>query len=205
MITVQKVADYNKKSVNWDKFFSAVATIGDGMNSEKDRFDKSDLIEKAMAHFSGGSIQYVNTDGVDHILTNLSGTTQECKFTAVVFYGPKVTQRKTKTRASISALTKLTRKVNVKLYNSHGSNKLKALPDNYAKYLMVVDNHSCGVISVADLTPYIKVDGDGIQLKGIPADKFIMVATPDTTSVTKIESNYKELKNKMQEDFLNQF
>jgi hypothetical protein len=37
-VTITNVAEYNKKHVDWDKFFSMIATIGSSMNSQKDRF-----------------------------------------------------------------------------------------------------------------------------------------------------------------------
>jgi len=204
-MTAAKVAKYNKSNVNWNKFFSAVATVGNTMNSQKDRFDKSDLIEKALAHYSNGAIEYTNLDGVDHILTNLNNTTQEFKFVSSVFYGMRVTQRKTKTRPQIKELNKLGNPVTVKLTNSHGGNKRTALPATYAKYLMVADNYSAYVIAVEDLTPYLAIGGDGIEAKNVPANLFTEVVNPDEYTVTSHISNYKEKKNKMQEDFLNQF
>lgn len=204
-MTTDIVANYNKSNVDWNKFFSAVATVGNTMNSQKDRFDKSDLIEKALAHYSNGAIEYTNLDGVDHILTNLNNTTQEFKFVSSVFYGMRTTQRKSKTRPKIETLTKLNRPVTVKLANSHGENKHKSLPATYAKYLMVADNYSAYVIAVEDLIPYLKFSGDGIEAKNVPANLFVEVITPDEYTVNAVVSNYKEKKNKMQEDFLNQF
>lgn len=204
-MTAATVAKYNKSNVDWNKFFSAVATVGTTMNSQKDRFDKSDLIEKALAHYSNGAIEYTNLDGVDHILTNLNNTTQEFKFVSSVFYGMRTTQTKTKNRPGIKKLSKLDKTVTVKLANSHGENKRTALPDTYAKYLMVADNYSAYVIAVEDLTPYLKFSGDGIEAKNVPANLFTEVVNPDEYTVTSHVSNYKEKKNKMQEDFLNQF
>jgi len=93
----------------------------------------------------------------------------------------------------------------VKLANSHGENKHKSLPATYAKYLMVADNYSACVIAVEDLIPYLKFSGDGIEAKNVPANLFVEVITPDEYTVNAVVSNYKEKKNKMQEDFLNQF
>ena len=70
---------------------------------------------------------------------------------------------------------------------------------------MVTDNYSAYVISVKDLTPYLDFSGDGIAAKNVPVTLFTNVVTPEEYKITMKISNYKEKKNQMQEDFLNQF
>ena len=212
MATVSQVSNYNKTNVDWSRFFSAVETIGSTMNGQKDRFDKSDLIEKALSHFSNGAIQYANYDGIDHLLTNLlqvngDPTTQEMKFQGGSFYNHRVVQRASKKRLinSVTAITKLNKPVTVKLTNSNGENKRKSLPSTYAEFLLVVDNYSAFVVKVSDLTPYLKFNGDGIEAKKVPVELFEEIIGPTAISAVVLDSDYKERKNKMQEDFLNQF
>ena len=98
MATVHEVAQYNRNHVDWVKFFSVVDTLGKTMNGQKDRFDKSDIIEMALDAYSDSNILYVNDDGVDHLLLNLNNahglpTTQEMKFVGTLFYKEFVVER----------------------------------------------------------------------------------------------------------------
>jgi len=211
MITIQQVCEYNKKHVNWVKFFSVVDTLGKTMNGQKDRFDKSDIIEMALASFSNDKIEYVNDDGVDHRLTDLmyknKPVEQEMKFFSEVFYGMRVTQRKTKNQKKIETISKLTKPVSLKLVNSHGTNGHAELPKTYAQFVIVVDNNSAFVIATETLKPYLKCGGDGIEAKSVPSELFMEIIGPDKLSERKrLESyDYKKAKIKFQQDFLAQF
>jgi hypothetical protein len=214
MPTIQQVQEYNKSNVNWGKFFSVVDTLGSTMNGQKDRFDKSDIIEMALDAYSNGAIQYVNDDGVDHCLVNLPNaalkpTTQEMKFVGVLFYKEFVIERANKKRGinSIKQLRPLDQPISLKLVNSMGSNSHKTLPADYAEFLLVADNHSVHVIEVAKLVPYLKFGGDGILASKVPYELFHKVVGPEDTVNRKAltEFNYKEEKLKFQRDFLSKF
>lgn len=215
MVTLEQVRDYNKHHVNWSKVFSVIKTLGTTMNGQKDRFDKSDLIEMSLSVFSNGAISYANDDGVDHRLTNLlnaSGapTEQEMKFVSQVFYGIRTTQRKTKTQPKIEGLVKLDKPVTLKLVNSQGTNSHQALPATYAEFLMVVDNYSAWVARTEDLKPYLNFSGDGIEAKNVPIDLFLEVVGPTQqvdrlveVGMTKLtDYDYKAEKTKFQMAFL---
>jgi hypothetical protein len=210
MVTVEQVAEYNRVNVDWVKFFSMIDTLGTTMNGQKDRFDKSDLIEMALSEYSNGMIRYLNNDGVDHDLINLSNhgnsTKQEMKFLSSAFYGIKVTQRKTKFKEKIEQLLPKS-KVSLKLMNSQGENKHKELPKTYAEFLIVVDNNSVGVIEVEKLKSNLIFKGDGIEAKDVPCDWFTKIIEPkDIMSRKKLNDfNYKEEKIKFQQRFLAQF
>ena len=88
-----------------------------------------------------------------------------------------------------------------------GSNSHKTLPAEYAKFLLVADNHSVHVIEVSALTPYLRFGGDGIEANKVPYNLFHKVVGPDDVkgrqSLTGF--NYKEEKLKFQRDFLSKF
>ncbi len=206
MTTTKAVSEYVRGNVNWHSFYSLISAVGDTLNGQKDRFDKSDLIEKALEVFSNGAIKYVNANGVDHILTNLQDTTQEMKFSRSMFYGVKVTQRKTRLQERMISVGKLDRPLTIKLFNSMGENKKTELPSSYADYLLVVDNYSAGVIDVQQLKPYIKAAGDGISAVNVPHELFAMVVDPGDYEVRNSGYlDYKQIKNKYQEEYLKQF
>jgi hypothetical protein len=214
MPTLQQVVEYNQKNVNWNKFFSVVDTLGKTMNSQKDRFDKSDIIEMALDAYSDGNIKYTNEDGVDHELVNLSNkkgnpTTQEMKFVGTLFYKEFVLLRANKKRgiASVKELRPSNQPISLRLVNSMGSNTHKTLPASYAEFLLVADNHSIHIIEVSELVPYLKFGGDGIEAHKVPYNLFHKVIGPDEIKNRQpLEGfNYKEEKTKFQRNFLNKF
>jgi hypothetical protein len=214
MATIQQVQEYLKSTVNWTKFFSVVDTLGTSMNGQKDRFDKSDIIEMALDAYSNGAIQYVNDDGVDHKLINLldlngNPSTQEMKFVGVLFYKEFVVERANKKRgtASVKELQLANQPVSLKLVNSMGSNTHTKLPSTYAEFLLVADNHSVHVIKVADLTPYLKFGGDGIEASKVPCSLFHKVVGPEDISSRQalVGFDYKAEKLAFQRNFLSKF
>lgn len=214
MATIQQVQAYNKSNVNWTKFFSVIDTLGTSMNGQKDRFDKSDIIEMALDAYSNGAIQYVNDDGVDHNLVNLlnangNPTTQEMKFVGVLFYKEFVVKRANKKRgtASVKELRPSNQPVSLKLVNSMGSNTHTKLPANYAEFLLVADNHSVHVVKVSDLTPYLKFGGDGIEASKVPSTLFHKIVGPEDIESRQalVGFDYKAEKLAFQRNFLSKF
>ena len=212
-ITELQVADYLRSHVDWNLFYSVVDTLGSTMNSQKDRFDKSDIFEMSLEEFSNSNVKYLNEDGVDHVLVNLlysnEPTTQEMKFLGSVFYQEYSITRANKKRgiAAVKGVRPSNKDVTIKLVNSHGSNKHTTLPKSYAKFLLVVDNYSVHVIEVSKLIPKLDFEGDGISAKEVPYGWFTKVVGPTDITDRKAlpEYNYKEEKLKFQRDFLSKF
>jgi hypothetical protein len=214
MPTIQQVQEYNKSNVDWGKFFSVVDTLGSTMNAQKDRFDKSDIIEMALDAYSNNTIRYVNTNGVDHHLVNLlddnnQPATQEMKFVSTLFYKEFVVKRANKKRgvSGTKELRPSNQPVTLKLVNSMGSNSHKTLPADYAEFLLVADNHSVHVIEVSALTPYLKFGGDGIEARRVPCNLFYKIVGPEDVEGRRSLTgfNYKEEKLKFQRNFMSKF
>jgi len=214
MPTLQQVCDYNRAHVNWTKLYSMIDTLGKTMNGQKDRFDKSDLIEMGVDIYSNGEIKRVDLDGVDHELVNLLNTkslptTQEMKFVSRLFYKEIVIERANR-RRGIEGRKELQRSyepVNLRLVNSRGENTHKELPDTYAEFLLAADNHSAHVIEVATLVPYLQFPGDGIVAVNVPSNLFMQVIGPDDITARQplTNFNYKQEKLAFQRNFLNKF
>ena len=199
MATIQQVQAYNKSNVNWTKFFSVIDTLGTSMNGQKDRFDKSDIIEMALDAYSNGAIQDLNGNP----------TTQEMKFVGVLFYKEFVVERANKKRgtASVKELRLSNQPVSLTLVNSLGSNTHTKLPSTYAEFLLVADNHSIHVVKVSDLTPYLKFDGDGIKANKVPCSLFHKIVGPEDISSRQalVGFDYKAEKLAFQRNFLSKF
>jgi len=214
MPTLQQVCDYNRAQVNWIKLYSMIDTLGTTMNRQKDRFDKSDLIEMGLDIYSNGQIKHVDCDGVDHELVNLPNakglpTTQEMKFDSKLFYKMVSVQRANKRRGieGRKELQRSNKPVNLRLVNSRGENTHTALPDTYAEFLVAADNNSVYAIEVAALVPYLEFPGDGIVAVNVPSNLFMQVIGPDdiTTRQPLANFDYKQEKLAFQRNFLNKF
>lgn len=214
MATLQQVCDYNKTRVNWIKMYSMIDTLGTTMNSQKDRFDKSDLIEMGLEVYSNSDIKYVNQPGIDHELVNLLDAqgmpvTQEMKFVSTLFYKDVVIERANRRRGikGTKELQRSNQPVTIKLVNSMGSNTHTKLPATYAKFLLVADNNSAHVIEIATLLPYLVFGGDGITAVDVPSNLFTQVIGPDDITARQplANFNYKTEKLIFQRDFLNRF
>jgi hypothetical protein len=209
MTTIADVQKYLRSNVDWDKFFSVVETIGSSMNGKKDRFDKSDVIEMALDAYSNEKIEYVNEDGVDHILKCLNLTKLEMKFSSDLFYKEYTVKRANKKKGipSVKGIRLTDKGISLRLVNSMGTNTHNSLPPTYAKFLLAVDNQGAFVIKTKKLIPYLRVDGDGLVAKKVPPDLFHKVIGPEEISnKTKLNNfNYKEEKIKFQRSFLEKF
>jgi hypothetical protein len=214
MPTLQQVCDYNRAQVNWIKLYSMIDTLGTTMNRQKDRFDKSDLIEMGLDIYSNGQIKHVDCDGVDHELVNLPNakglpTTQEMKFDSKLFYKMVSVQRANKRRGieGHKELQRSNEPVNLRLVNSRGENTHTALPDTYAEFLLAADNNSVHAIEVGTLLPYLEFPGDGIVAVNVPSNLFMQVIGPDdiTTRQPLANFDYKQEKLAFQRNFLNKF
>ena len=179
-------------NVDWNKYVTLVAQIGDELNERKLRFDKSDLFEKALELFSNQDLQYVNLEGVDHIGPN--NVTIEMKYTD----GSLFTKKKKLPKTFVSDL---------QLMNSRGSSEGRILPDSYAQFLLICDREAVAVISKEDLLPYVIDAGDGLKTSKLPSDKIQYVFRPGEYQPLHIAENmsYKKAKMDMQHQFLAQF
>lgn len=214
MATITQVRDYIRDNVNWHKMYSMIDTVGSTMNGQKDRFDKSDLIEMGLAVYSNNAIQYLNHNGVDHLLVNLPNsqgtpTTQEMKFVGLLFYKEFSVERANRKKGITGKkeLRPSNQPVTLKLVNSMGSSTHTKMPANYAEYLLACDINSTQLIKVADLAPYLHFGGDGIEARKVPTSLFTEVVGPaDITNRQALAGfNYKDEKLKFQRDFLNKF
>ncbi len=191
--TTPDVAKYFSEFVNWEFFYSAVDTLGNTLNSPKNRFDKSDILELAIDVFSDGRIQHYNKTGRDFFIPALD-VYAEMKYETDLLF---TTSRQKKEKVSLT------------LVNTMGSNNRNRLPDDYAPFLIAVGSQGCAVVDKATLETYLdtKSDSGQIKSKDIPHSKFYFVRTPDQIKNRRIIANidYSQEKLKLQKDFLNKF
>ena len=64
---------------NRNAYSTLIANMGTQLNDRKDRFDKSDIIEQAVAVYSGDRLAWVDLIGRDHV-DSVTGFDLEFKF-----------------------------------------------------------------------------------------------------------------------------
>lgn len=186
IITTKEVADDYKDAIDWKLYALIATTLGNQCNGRKDRFDKSDLLEKSIQTCSNGRLTHVDDIGRDHrdTLRQLDiemKTEKNCLFTT------NGTPKKT---------------VTLKIKNSLGTTDTADIKDP-ADFYLIVQPNSAGLISYSELRPYLYADGDGVVAK-IPFAKITeIIYGINVTSETVLDFDYIGAKNKMQWDFIN--
>lgn len=186
---IHTVKNYLFENIDWEMMFSTVDTLGSNMNAQKDRFDKSDLLEQGMEVFSDGKIKWENRNGADHIIPDLGFITMEMKFASSSLYtSAKLQQRKT---------------ISLKLMNTQGANKYTDLPKDYAQYIFAMDRTAAMIVETEKIKPYLTYPNDGILAK-VPVNIFVEVIGPSNKIFRhKLENyDYKAEKIKFQRAFL---
>ena len=165
--------------------------MGTQLNDRKDRFDKSDIIEQAVAVYSGDRLAWVDLIGRDHV-DSVTGFDLEFKYVSDGLF---------------TKVQKLPKKiVNVKLKNNLGSHKGITV-DHPADYYMIGQQDAIAIISWEDIKNYLVAVPDGIEAR-IPFDKlsFIFDCNDiDYSDEIDTELNYKKIKMEAQRTLIETF
>lgn len=176
---------------NRNAYSTLIAQVGNQLNDRKDRFDKSDIIEQAVAIYSGNRLSWVDLIGRDHVDTE-TGFELEFKYVSNGLY---------------TKVQKLPKKiVNVKLKNNLGSHKGITV-DHPADYYMIGQQDAIAIISWEDIKNYLVAVPDGIEAR-IPFDKlsFIFDCNDiDYSDEIDTELNYKKIKMDAQRTLIETF
>ncbi len=184
-----ETGEYLKTAVDWSRYFKLVALIGNSLNSNKDRFDKSDILEHSLEIFSDGHIKWIDENGADHILPN--GNRMEMKYVCGCLQS-----KKRRTKRVISS---------IKLMNSLGTCSHTTLPKTYADYLLISDSHMVCLIDSNALSRYIVTRGDGLNAEGIPVSQVFVVETSLVEPrIPTVSFDYAAEKRQMQKRFIEQ-
>ena len=169
-----------KNNLDSKRFVSLIESLGDQLNSPKDRFDKSDIIEQGFDIYSNGLFKWVDAVGYDHVYGDIK---LEFKYVKNGIFGKRG----------------LKPFIKAKIKNSLGSNKDTI--SNPADYYIICDQRSLGVVSYETMEPYLVSVSDGIALN-MPSDKLDIVYDLREYDISLIDCNYKERKAKMQKELI---
>lgn len=188
--TTLEMAERYHTIIDWKRWFKIVHSLGDQCNGRKDRFDKADILEQAVDICSHGQLAWVDEIGRDHRDVELNQDI-EFKFSSYSMF--------TKTKRVCKNST-------FKIKNSLGKTITTEIV-NPADFYMFAQENAIGIMSYAEMLPYLSVSSDGIIAK-IPHDKITYIVTPEsvgTIEVDEIENarlKYKEIKRQMQREFI---
>ena len=164
--------------------------MGTQLNDRKDRFDKSDIIEQAVAVYSGDRLAWVDLIGRDHV-DSVTGFDLEFKYVS---------------NGLFTKVQKLPKKVvTVKLKNNLGAHKGTTV-DNPADFYMIGQQDAIAIISWEDIKEHLVAVSDGIEAK-IPFDKlsFIFKCEDVDYGDDTIECDYKQIKMDAQRTLIETF
>ena len=183
------------KTFQYDKFFSFVDHIGNELNERKLRFDKSDLIEQAIAYFSDNQLIWVDKKGYDHV--DLNGNRYEAKSQQKCLYTATGNRKKEST-------------AKIKLANTLQRGQNKQL-NKTAEHLLIVDTggplqYSMATCSFETAMKYSKELPDGFECQ-IPMSELTFFCHPEDVVIRPnmdIKS-YRDIKREIQRDYINAF
>jgi len=177
----QEYAHEIKQALNINNYANLVRALGSQLNSRKDRFDKSDIIEQCFEVYSNGRFKYVDLEGRDHVDTKYNYDL-EFKY---ISNGLFTKAKKEKTV------------VKVKLKNSLGKNKGTTI-ENPANYYVFGQEDAMAIINWTELQNYLVAVPDGIEAH-VPFDRLSFVFKPDEIIVNNgLQIDYKLEKRKAQ-------
>ena len=180
MTQTQNLATHLQLNVNWQRFVNLAASLGDQLNDAQWRFFKAIVFENSMEAYGTG-VEYVGEEGCD-LLVDTAWAKKirvEMKYTEHALFTPKGLKPRDKCQA-------------ITLMNSKGTNTHKALPANYADYLLIVGLRGAALVDKATLSKYAQINGDSITAQ-IPTSELEFVFTPDTVDApTVTEINLRE-------------
>ena len=175
---------------NRNAYSTLISEMGTQLNDRKDRFDKSDIIEQAVAVYSGDRLAWVDLIGRDHV-DSVTGFDLEFKYVSDGLF---------------TKVQKLPKEiVTVKLKNNLGAHKGTTV-DNPADFYMIGQQDAIAIISWEDIKEHLVAVSDGIEAK-IPFDKlsFIFKCEDVDYSDDTIECDYKQIKMDAQRTLIETF
>jgi hypothetical protein len=176
-MTTSQYAQYIRGVLDINRYSSLITSLGNSLNSRKNRFDKSDIIEQAFSVYTGGLFEWIDQLGRDHLDT-VNGHSVEFKYANCGLYTPKGNPKLS---------------ITVKIMNSQGNNVNNSLP-HPADYYIISQADAMAVISYSELQPYLRVLSDGIEAK-IPTNALSFVFLP-TNVVINVNNNIDYLAEK---------
>lgn len=184
---VQEYANELKKCIDKNRYYTLIINLGNQLNRPKDRFEKSDLIERSLENYSNGRLIYIDEDGRDFYDTEYK-TYIELKYQSNCIFTEKLKQIKSIVR--------------VKLKNSLGNHKGTNImfPSDY---YMIAQQDAMAIVEWKIAKQHLKASSDGIELH-LPSYLLTFIFYPNEVSfIGEVDINYKQKKIELQDNIIN--
>ncbi|MFC3477091.1 hypothetical protein [Halobacterium litoreum] len=190
MISDEEYASDLVASIDVDRYATLVQSVGNQLNGRKDRFDKSDIIERCLEVYTDGRLEWVDDEGRDFVDTKY-GCDVEFKYESDMLF---------------TNVRKDERDPNPRLHNSLGTNEKDELP-NPAEFYLLGQQDAIGVVSYgvfADDSKRSRLVQEGDAFIGdLYTEDIAFLFTPeDVDDVDTVDVNYKERKMEMQMELI---
>ncbi len=188
--TTERYASELAESIDKQRYATLVQSVGDQLNGRKDRFDKSDIIERCLEVYSDGRLQWVDDVKRDFVDTVL-GWDIEFKYEQNVLF--------TNVRQN-------PRNPNLRLINNLGE-KTQIDPEELADFFVVGQQDSMGVISKRtilddDSPSELDFDADAVIGDFYFDDIEIVFRPEEIGEIRTVDVDYKRRKMEMQMDLI---
>lgn len=188
--SAEKYANDLAKSLDKQRYATLVQSVGDQLNGRKDRFDKSDVIERCLEVYTDGRLKWVDDKGRDFVDTEL-GLDIEFKYEQDALF--------TKVRQN-------PRDPNLRLINNLGERN-EIDPDELADFFVVGQQNSMGVISKqtifnSNLPSKLEFGADVVMGDFYFEDIVIMFRPSDIGEIETVDVDYKKRKMEMQMELI---
>lgn len=190
MLTDEKYANDLSDSIQIDRYATLVQSVGSQLNGRKDRFDKSDIIERCLQVYTDGRLEWVDDEGRDFVDTK---------------YGYDV-EFKYETDMLFTEVRKDERNPNPRLHNSLGTNEKDELP-NPAEFYLLGQQDAIAVVSYDvflddNKRSCLVREGDAFIGDLYAEDISFLFRPEDVGDIETVEVNYKERKMEMQMELI---
>jgi hypothetical protein len=178
------------ESLDRQRYATLVQSVGDQLNGRKDRFDKSDVIERCLEVYTDGRLEWVDDKGRDFVDTD-RGLDIEFKY---------------EQDALFTNVRQDPRDPNLRLINNLGErNQIDS--EELADFFVVGQQNSMGVISKEtifdDSRPSkLEFDADVVMGDFYFEDIVIVFHPSDIGEVRTVDVDYKERKMEMQMELI---
>lgn len=190
MLSDEAYAEDLVDDIEIDRYTTLVRSVGSQLNGRKDRFDKSDIIERCLQVYTDGRLRWVDGEGRDFVDTK-HGYDVEFKYESDMLF---------------TNVRKDRRDPNPRLHNSLGTNEKAELP-NPAEFYLLGQQDAIGVISYDvflddDRRSSLVREGDAFIGDVYAEDVAFLFEPGDADDAETVDVDYKERKMAMQMDLI---
>lgn len=174
-----------------DRYTTLVRSVGDQLNGRKDRFDKSDVIERCLQVYTDGRLEWVDDEGRDFVDTK-HGYDIEFKYEEDMLF---------------TAVRKNERDPNPRLHNSLGTNEKAELP-NPAEFYLLGQAEALALLSYdafddPEKRSNLVRKGDAFIGDIYAEDVTFLFRPEDVGEIETVDVDYKSRKMQMQMELIN--